>query len=96
MSIEQASAFLNDWVDKNVHAVAHPKDNTEAMRLALHCLEAAEEHGISKSELEEAAGEDLVKCMCDAQVAVADADTDRFVKDGDDVKSDHRADIKRP
>ena len=83
MSIEQASTFLNDWVDKNVHAVAHPKDNTEAMRLASRCLEAAEAHGITKSELEEAAGEDLVKCMCDAQVAVADAYTGGLVEDGD-------------
>ena len=64
MSIEQASAFLDDWVNENVHAVAHPKDNTEAMQLASRCLEAAEAHGITKSELEEAAGEDLVKCMC--------------------------------
>ena len=45
MSIEQASAFLDNWVNENVHAVAHPKDNTEAMQLALRCLEAAEAHG---------------------------------------------------
>ena len=88
MSLEQASAFLNNWVDRNVHAVAHPTDNTEAMRLALRCVQAAEEHGITKSELEEAAGEDLVKCMCDAQVAVADAVTDGLDEEGDDLKSD--------
>jgi hypothetical protein len=89
MSIEQASAFLDDWVNENVHAVAHPKDNTEAMHLASRCLEAAEAHGITKSELEEAAGEDLVKCMCDAQVAVADAYTGGSAEDGDDdLKSD--------
>ena len=87
MSIEQASAFLNDWVNENVHAVAHPKDNTEAMHLASRCLEAAEAHGITKSELEEAAGEDLVKCMCDAHVAVADAYAGGLVEDGDDLKS---------
>jgi hypothetical protein len=88
MGLEKASTFLNEWVDKNVHAVAHPTDNTEAMRLALRCVEAAEEHGITKSELEEAAGEDLVKCMCDAQVAVADADMDGLVEGGGDLKSD--------
>jgi hypothetical protein len=88
MRIEQASAFLDDWVNENVHAVAHPKDNTEAMQLASRCLEAAEAHGITKFQLEEAAGEDLVKCMCDAQVAVADAYTGGLVEDGDDLKSD--------
>lgn len=47
MRLDQASAFLNEWVHENVHAVAHPKDNTEAMRLAMRCLKDAEEHGIS-------------------------------------------------
>jgi hypothetical protein len=71
-----------------VHAVAHPKDNTEAMRLAMRCLKDAEKHGISKSELEVACGQDLVKCMCDAQVAVADAEIGGMVEGGDDLKSD--------
>jgi hypothetical protein len=73
MSIEQASAFLNEWVTVNVHAVAHPQDDTEAKRLVKRCLEAAAEQGITKAELEQACGQDLVKCMCDAQVAVTDA-----------------------
>jgi hypothetical protein len=74
MSIEQASAFLNDWVIKNVHSVAHPKNTIEAKLLAKRCVEAAEKQGISKAELEQACNQDLVKCMCDAQIAVADAE----------------------
>jgi hypothetical protein len=31
----------------------------------MRCLKDAEEHGISKSELEVACGQNLVKCMCD-------------------------------
>jgi hypothetical protein len=73
MSIEQANEFLDSWLQENVRAVVHPSDNTEAARLATRCLEAAEKLGITKAELEEACGQDLVTCMCDAQVAVADA-----------------------
>jgi hypothetical protein len=73
MSIEQVNAFLNEWVAKNVQA-ALPQDNTEAKRLVKRCVEAAAEQGITKAELEQACGQDLVKCMCDAQVAVTDAD----------------------
>jgi DNA-binding transcriptional regulator YhcF (GntR family) len=82
MSIEQAKAFLNQWVAENVHAIAHPQDNTEANRLVKRCVEAAVEQGITKAELEQACGQDLVKCMCDAQVAVTDADE---VMENDDV-----------
>jgi hypothetical protein len=74
MSIDQANAFLNEWVAENVHAVTHPQDDTEAKRLVKRCVEAAAEQGITKAELEQACGQELVKCMCDAQVAVTDAD----------------------
>jgi hypothetical protein len=36
-------------------------------------LEEADTQGITKNELEKAAGVDLVKCMVDAQVASANA-----------------------
>ena len=88
MSTEQASAFLNDWVVENVHSVAHPKDSTEARRLAQRCVEDAEKQGITRSELEQAGKQDLVKCMCDAQVAVADVEIGGLDEDGDDLKSD--------
>ena len=48
-NVDRPAPFSTTGVNENVHAVAHPKDNTEAMQLALRCLEAAEEHGITKS-----------------------------------------------
>jgi hypothetical protein len=87
MSLEQASNFLDEWIHSNVHSVAHPESNMEATRLAMRCLEAAKEQGITASELEQACGQDLVKCMCDAQVAVADAAIGKLMDDGGDLKS---------
>ena len=83
MSVEKASTFLNEWVTQNVHADVYPDDDTEAKRLAKRCLEAAEEEGISKAQLEEAAGEDLVNCMIDAQVAATEAKIDDLVEKDD-------------
>jgi hypothetical protein len=66
------------WLIENVHSTAAVEDLWEAKQLALRCMEAAENEGITRSDLEKAAGEDLVKCMLDAQVAIADAGSDRF------------------
>ncbi|MDP9137419.1 MAG: hypothetical protein M3N38_04490 [Pseudomonadota bacterium] len=85
MSIEQATAFLNDWVIQHVHSVAHPQNNMEAKRLADLCVAEAERQGISKTELEQCCRQDLVKTMCDAQVAVADVEIGGF--DDDDSPS---------
>jgi hypothetical protein len=43
------------------------------MQLAAHCVNDAREKGISKTELEKAAGEELTDCMIDAQLAGAEA-----------------------
>jgi hypothetical protein len=51
-------------------------------------LEDAKQQGITKADLEQASGQDLVKCMCDAQVAVADADIGELMDEGDSVKTD--------
>ncbi|HEY7748104.1 MAG TPA: hypothetical protein VH933_05455 [Aestuariivirgaceae bacterium] len=88
MSIEQASAFLENWVVENVHSLSHSPDNIQAKRLAKRCLEDAKQQGITKADLEQASGQDLVKCMCDAQVAVADADIGELMDEGDSVKTD--------
>jgi hypothetical protein len=74
-------------VINNVHSTDPPKDNLEAMRLAVLCLEEARENGISNDELEAACGEDLIKCLFDAQVAVADANIGRLMDGGDDSKN---------
>ncbi len=73
MSVERARSFLDQWLSENVHDAVRPEGNMEAKQLARLCLKAADDQGITKAELEEAAGEDLVDCMMDAQVASADA-----------------------
>jgi hypothetical protein len=78
MSVEEAAVFLNDWVARNVHSVAPPRNDIEAKRLARLCVEDAEKRGITRTELEQSCGQDLVKCMRDAQVAVADCDLGEF------------------
>jgi hypothetical protein len=50
---------------------------------AARCLEEAQGEGLTKAELEAAAGEDLVACMMDAQVASADAKVSDLIE-GDD------------
>jgi hypothetical protein len=75
MSVESAKAFLDEWVAKNVPENASP-DKKTAVQLAARCVEEASENGMSKAELEEAAGEDLVACMMDAQKAGAESKLD--------------------
>jgi hypothetical protein len=75
MSVENAKTFLDKWVTQNVPENACPEKNS-AMQLATRCMEDAKEKGITKAQLEEAAGEDLVDCMMDAQLAGAEAKLD--------------------
>lgn len=69
----KAKVFLEQWVLENVHSTVPVDDRFEAMRLALRCFKDAEQQGISRAELEAAAGQDLVQSMLDAQKASADA-----------------------
>ncbi|HEY7764324.1 MAG TPA: hypothetical protein VIB38_04985 [Aestuariivirgaceae bacterium] len=73
MTVERAKAFLDRWILENVHDTLPVEDEWEAIQLACRCLEEADTQGITKNELEKAAGVDLVKCMVDAQVASANA-----------------------
>ncbi|MGH6873829.1 MAG: hypothetical protein ACREDW_02345 [Aestuariivirgaceae bacterium] len=75
MSVVDAKSFLDNWVTQNVPENACP-DKKSAMQLATRCLEEAKEQGITKAELEEAAGEELVACMMDAQLAGAESKLD--------------------
>lgn len=75
MSVETAKAFLDEWVAKNVPENACP-DRKTAVQLAARCVEEASEKGMTKADLEEAAGEDLVACMMDAQLAGAELKLD--------------------
>jgi hypothetical protein len=69
----KAKQFLEQWVLENVHATSPADNRLEATQLALRCLKDAAQHGISRAQLEEAAGQDLVQSMLDAQKASADA-----------------------
>ena len=69
----KAKVFLEQWVLENVHSTVPVEDRFEAMQLALRCFKDAEQQGISRTELEAAAGQDLVQSMLDAQKASADA-----------------------
>ena len=75
MSVEDAKTFLDKWVTQNVPENACP-DKNAAMQLATRCVEEAKEKGITRAELEDAAGEGLVDCMMDAQLAGAESKLD--------------------
>jgi hypothetical protein len=83
MDRDRAKTFLDEWVCANVHDGVHPKSDLEATQLASRCVEAAQGEGLTKAELEAAAGQDLVTCMMDAQVASADAKVGDLMEDGD-------------
>jgi hypothetical protein len=75
MSVQTAKAFLDEWVAKNVPENACP-DRKTAVQLAARCVEEASQKGLTKAELEQAAGEDLIACMMDAQMAGAESKLD--------------------
>jgi hypothetical protein len=83
MTMDKAKAFLDKWVSAHIHDCERPQSNIEAAKLADRCIEEAQSEGLSKAELEAAAGEDLVTCMMDAQVASADAKVGDLMEDGD-------------
>ncbi len=81
MSMEPARAFLDNWINENLHSLADRQNISEAKKLAKRCLHAAKVHGISKADLECACGQGLIICMCDAQSAVADASVSKLMED---------------
>jgi hypothetical protein len=83
MNLDKARTFLDRWVSANVHDCARPQSEVEAAQLAARCLDEAQGEGLTKAELEAAAGEDLVTCMMDAQVASADAKVGDLLEDSD-------------
>ena len=60
---EIAREFLDRWIDENIASLTHDADGTEAKGSARMCVADAEQHGISYSELEDAAAGDLVTFM---------------------------------
>jgi hypothetical protein len=73
MTVEKAKTFLEQWVLMHVHSTVPIEHELEATRLALKCLQDANEQGIKRADLETAAGQDIVRSLLDAQKASADA-----------------------
>lgn len=72
--------FLEQWVENNVELGPYPLEDEvdpEAERLAANCISAAQQEGISKTALEQAAGEDLVAYMTQAMENAANAELER-------------------
>jgi hypothetical protein len=76
---KRAADFLNNWIDENIHAGAYPQDRKEGKVPAETCIAEAKTKGISKQELEEAAGDDLTSYMFSALEKAADSEVDRLV-----------------
>jgi hypothetical protein len=72
-SSDKAKVFLEHWVLEHVHSTEPDDGPREATQLALRCVKDAEQQGISRAQLEAAAGQDLVQSIMDAQKASADA-----------------------
>jgi hypothetical protein len=72
---ESARTFLDNWIAQHVTDNASP-DKKSAMKLVVLCVKDAKEKGITRAELEKAAGEDLTDCIVDAQLAGAEARMD--------------------
>jgi hypothetical protein len=70
---DKAKQFLEQWVLEHVHNTEPVDDKLGATQLALRCVKDAEEQGITRAQLETAAGQDLVQTMMDAQKASAEA-----------------------
>ena len=62
----RAVEFLHVWVSENMTPFSHHEDNPGAKELARKCLAEAEEQGISYTELQQAAGGDLVAFIAGA------------------------------
>ena len=79
----RAIQFLNHWVTEHVNAIPYPEHLAEARRLAKECVTDAKKKGISKKELEEDLGQDLVSELKDALNTRADEEVKRMANRND-------------
>ena len=77
----RAVQFLNNWVIEHVNAIPYPEHLAEARQLAKECV--ADARGISKKELEEDLGRDLVSELKDRLDARADEEVRRLANRND-------------
>jgi hypothetical protein len=79
---KSAKEFLEEWVSQHIVPLSHDKDDTEAKGSARMCLADAERKGISHTELEDAAGGDLVSFMAREIRKAVDEEVKRLAKEG--------------
>lgn len=75
--------FLNHWIIEHVNAMPYPEHLAEAQQLAEECVADAKKEGISKKELEEDLGQDLVSELKDRVGARADEEVRRLANRND-------------
>jgi hypothetical protein len=76
---ERALAFVEEWVNENVHATGYEPegDSSLASALAQQCLAEAKVHGIAEVEMKDAF-EDLTQFMAGQIKLVNDNEVDRL------------------
>ena len=76
---ERGLRFVEEWIVENVHPEGYQPegDNREARMLAVLCLKAAKDAGISKKEIEENVG-DIEDFMSQAIDEANDAEVARL------------------
>ena len=75
---ERALAFVEEWVNENIHATGYEPegDTSAASALAQKCVADAKADGITEAEIKEAI-DDLTQFMAGQIVLVNDNETDR-------------------
>jgi hypothetical protein len=81
---ERALAFVEEWVNENIHATGYEPegDNSTASVLAQQCLAQAEAHGITDAEMKGAV-DDLTQFMAGQIKLVNDNEVDRLASKDD-------------
>ena len=81
---ERALAFVEEWVNENVHPTGYEPegDNAQAAALAVQCLAAAKAEGIAEAEIKDAF-EDLTQFMAGSIKLVNDNEVDRLASKDD-------------
>jgi hypothetical protein len=81
---ERALAFVESWVNENIHATGYEPegDNSTASVLAQQCLSEAEAHGVTDAEMKEAI-DDLKQFMAGQIKLVNDNEVDRLASKDD-------------
>jgi hypothetical protein len=81
---ERALAFVEEWVNENIHATGYEPegDSSMAKTLAAQCLAEAKADGITESEMKEAI-DDLTQFMAGQIKLVNDNEVDRLASKDD-------------